>query len=90
MGAPLPAKAPPTLGNIIGAFKSITTHKYIQGVNNQGWPKFDRRLWQRNYYERIIRNEDELRLCRQYILANPAKWDMDRENPANMQVDKGR
>lgn len=80
----------PTLGDIIGAFKSITTHKYIQGVHNRGWPGFDRRLWQRNYYEHIVRNENELRACRQYIIHNPAKWDVDRENPTNVPTDKKR
>ena len=36
---------------------------------------------QRNYYERIIRNEDELHRVRQYIIDNPVRWEMDRENP---------
>jgi REP element-mobilizing transposase RayT len=39
----------PTLGEIVGAFKSITTHKYIQGVDEFAWPVFYKRLWQRNY-----------------------------------------
>lgn len=46
----------PTVGQIIGAFKSITTHEYIKGVDGLGWPRFDKRLWQRNYYEHIIRS----------------------------------
>lgn len=37
--------------------------------------------WQRNYYEHVIRNEDELNEIRQYIMDNPAKWDTDEENP---------
>ena len=40
------------------------------------------RVWQRNYYEHIIRNERSLRRIREYIDANPAKWDIDPENPA--------
>ncbi len=40
-------------------------------------------LWQRNYYERIIRDEDESTNIRQYIYNNPACWDDDNENPAN-------
>lgn len=40
-----------------------------------------RRLWQRNYYERFIRNEKELFRIREYISNNPRLWDMDRENP---------
>ena len=44
----------PTLGRIIGAFKSITTHKYIQGVEEFKWPVFPKRLWQRNYVSRVF------------------------------------
>src|SRR5712691_11815984 len=46
----------PTLGDIIGAFKSITTNEYIDGVDNQNWLQFYKRLWQRNYYEHVIRD----------------------------------
>jgi putative transposase len=38
-------------------------------------------LWQRNYYEHIIRDEEELNRIRQYITDNPARWDDDPENP---------
>jgi len=38
-------------------------------------------VWQRNYYERVIRDEEELNRCREYILLNPLKWEFDRENP---------
>ena len=77
-------KAAPTLGQIIGAFKSITTHEYIKGVDGLGWPRFDKRLWQRNYYEHIIRNAAEAERIHQYIEANPARWDDDNENPARL------
>lgn len=70
----------PTLGAIIGAFKSITTHDYIAGVRQRNWPPFSGKLWQRNYYEHIIRNESELNRTRQYILDNPVNWDQDPEN----------
>ena len=66
----------------MGAFKSITTDEYIHGVKAASWLPFDSRLWQRNYYEHVIRNEDSLNRIRQYILANPAQWAIDRENPA--------
>ncbi len=39
-----------------------------------GWPPFRERLWQRNYYERIVRGDDALEGIRRYILANPARW----------------
>ncbi len=72
---------PDTVGRIVQAFKSITTHKYITGVKQNGWPPFPGKLWQRNYYERIIRNEGELKRIREYIVNNPARWELDRENP---------
>jgi len=40
-------------------------------------------LWQRNYYERMLRTEGELTAERKYIAENPLKWDEDRENPVN-------
>lgn len=71
----------PTLGDVVGAFKSLTTHRYIIGARKHAWPGFRPRLWQRNYYEHIIRNADELHQVRQYIADNPAQWMADRENP---------
>lgn len=62
------------IGQIVGAFKSFTTNEYIQGVNRYGWPCFPGRLWQRNYWERIIRNDQELKDTREYIRNNPAQW----------------
>ena len=71
----------PTLGDIIGAFKSITTHEYIKGVDNKNWHQFYKRLWQRNYYEHVVRDEADLNRIRDYIQSNPANWDEDEENP---------
>jgi putative transposase len=65
------------IGEIIGAFKSFTTNEYIQGVDRHNWPCFPRRLWQRNYWERIIRNDQELHDTRDYIRNNPAQWMLD-------------
>jgi len=50
----------PTLGDVMGWFKTMTTNAYIHGVKELGWPPFLGRLWQRNYYERVIRNEKEI------------------------------
>ncbi len=69
------------LGHVVGAFKSITTWDYARGVHEQGWPRFRQRLWQRNYYEHVIRDEGDLLRARQYIDANPANWSLDEENP---------
>lgn len=75
----------PTLGNIIGTFKSITTNEYIRGVKIKKWPPFNHRIWQRNYYEHIIRNEKSLNKIRQYIIDNPPKWEIDKYNPKNIE-----
>lgn len=65
------------LGNIIGAFKSITTVEYINGVNQLGWQSFDRRIWQRNYWENIICTEKAYKSISQYIQNNPQNWKGD-------------
>ncbi len=82
---PVPvAPAPtPTVGDIVGAFKSLTTVLYIDGVKQSGWPGFRGRLWQRNFHEHIIRDEESLSRIRQYILDNPACWASDPENPSS-------
>jgi putative transposase len=66
----------PTLGDVVGYFKYQTTRQ-INAARDVDIQK----IWQRNYYERVIRNEDELNEIRQYIMDNPAKWDTDEENP---------
>jgi putative transposase len=64
------------LGRLIGAFKTTST-KRINAL--RGTPSA--RLWQRNYYEHVIRNEMDLNDICQYILDNPVKWDIDDNNP---------
>ncbi len=75
--------APTTLGDVVGIFKSISTHQYAINVNANNWESFPGKLWQRNYYEHIIRNEDELNRIREYILNNPLQWDNYENNPVN-------
>jgi REP element-mobilizing transposase RayT len=65
------------VGHIIQAFKSITTHEYTVGVKKTGWPPFPGKLWQRNYWEHIVRNETELNRIRDYIHNNPGQWASD-------------
>jgi len=81
------APTAPTVGNIIGAFKSRVTVEYIRGVKTSGWPPFRGRLWQRNYYEHIIRNKRALNAIRQYIMENPRRWHRDREKEARSASD---
>ena len=76
----------PTLSAIIGAFKSITTVRYIENVKTKGWLPLDRQLWQRSFHDRIIRDEKELHRLREYVHFNAAKWPQDEENPANVQL----
>ena len=60
----------------------MTTNETIRGVKTFGWPPFFRKLWQSDYFERIIRNQDELDRTRQYIDHNPPEWAHDDENLA--------
>lgn len=50
-------------------------------MREKDWRSFPGKLWQRNYYERIIRDDEELHSIHQYILDNPARWQEDNENP---------
>jgi putative transposase len=65
-----------TIGAIVRGFKSITTKRINIIRNTRGMP-----VWQRNYYEHIIRTEDELTSLREYIINNPEQWSFDNENP---------
>src|SRR5947207_406720 len=69
------------LGGMMQWFKTMATNEYIRGVRNLGWPPFPGRLFQRNYYEHIVRREESLERIRQYIHDNPVRWHLDRENP---------
>ena len=75
--APLRRK-PRSLGSLVAGFKSAATGRANAWRASPGIP-----LWQRNYYERVIRNEKELSAIRRYICDNPLKWSLDRDNPAN-------
>ncbi len=75
-GAPLP--------EIVQWFKTMTTNEYIRGVKSYAWTPFIGKLWQRNYYEHIVRNEGALHTIEQYILDNPRRWATDDENPDRM------
>jgi len=65
-----------SLASVVGSFKSAVS-KRINGL--RGTPGSV--VWQRNYYEHVIRNEHDLQQVREYISNNPAKWELDRENP---------
>ncbi len=66
------------LRRVVQWFKTMTTNEYIRGVKRNGWPSFSGKLWQRNYWEHIVRNETELDRIREYIRNNPAQWESDK------------
>lgn len=80
------ARPAPTLGNIIGAFKSRCLHHWLRHIYNQQL-NIVGKFWQRNYYEHIIRNNNELNEIREYICNNPSttlrtgpqNWNTDNE-----------
>ena len=59
------------LRNIVQWFKSMSTNEYIQGVKTMGWQRFDGKLWQRNYWEHIIRSQVSFDSISSYIYENP-------------------
>jgi len=65
-----------SLGAIVGSFKSACTKRINELRGTPGLA-----VWQRNYHERIIRNDNELHAFREYILNNPARWEEDSEHP---------
>jgi REP element-mobilizing transposase RayT len=67
---------PGSLGAIVRSYKSAVSYRINKEHNATG-------VWQRNYYEHIIRNADEANRIHLYIEANPAQWDDDDENPSN-------
>lgn len=75
--------APTNLSSLVQWFKTMTTNNYIRGVKDSDWLPFKNRLWQRNYWERVIRNEKELEKFRGYIKTNPTRWHLDKLNPHN-------
>lgn len=80
VGSPLLAVS---LGRMVQWAKTMTTNEYIRGVKRGEWQPFHKRLWQRNYYEHIIRDEKALTNIRNYIADNPARWNRDQLHPQN-------
>jgi REP element-mobilizing transposase RayT len=80
----------PTLGlpEVVHRFKTMTTKRYADAAKRLGWEPFLGRLWQRNHYQHLIRNEESLNRIREYILTNPMRWELDRENPHRVGVDE--
>jgi hypothetical protein len=71
-----PGPKPGSLGTTIGGFKSAVSRGIAASHLSLIGP-----LWQRNYYERVIRNDQELDAIRRYITDNPFRWDDDPDHP---------
>ncbi|MEI6276061.1 MAG: transposase [Prolixibacteraceae bacterium] len=77
-----------TIGNIVNWFKTMTTNEYIRGVRNLGWHRFEGKLWQRDYWDDVIRDDQSLVRIAEYILRNPEKWEEDQLNPDTLNDDR--
>jgi REP element-mobilizing transposase RayT len=69
------------LGRIIGAFKTMSTKRINLLLNTPA-----KQFWQRGYYDRIIRNREELDHIRKYISENPHKWELDEYLPSRLET----
>jgi len=78
LGSPLGSTPGSHLGSVMQWFKTMSTNEYIRGVKTLNWERFDGKLWQRNYWEHIIRDERSYNAIRKYIVNNPRKWDVDK------------
>lgn len=63
---------------VVQWFKTMTTNEYIRGIKQLGWEPFNGKLWQRNYYEYVIRNGNSYTRFAQYINNNPSNWHDDK------------
>ena len=94
-GQPAPSNGQPrgvapslSLPDIVHRLKTMTTKRYADGVNKNQWQRFPGKLWQRNYYERIIRDEKSLYFIRKYIRENPSHWRDDAAHHVNNEIEK--
>ena len=62
-----------SLSEIMKWFKTMTTNEYIRGVRDRVYEPFEKKLWQRSFYDHIIRNDEDLNEKREYVMNNPAK-----------------
>ena len=70
-----------SLPDVMRFFKTMTTNAYIRGVKDGILTPFDRKLWQKSYYDHVIRNQQDYNEVWEYIENNPTKWIMMHEKP---------
>ena len=63
-----------SISDVLRAFKSISTNRYIAGVKSETWPRFQDKLWLKSFHDRIGRRDQDLDAKRLYIQRNPARW----------------
>lgn len=68
------------LPDVMRWYKAMTTNAYMRGVREANWPRFPGKLWQRSYYDHIVRDAPSLDRIRRYIHHNPVNWHRDRFN----------
>ncbi|MEO7995206.1 MAG: transposase [bacterium] len=69
-----------SLDQVVRAFKSITTRRINLADGQEG-----QTVWQRGYFDRVIRSPEELLRVLDYVEDNPRQWEWDRENPARLE-----
>jgi putative transposase len=87
---PLQARYGTAAGSVarfVQLYKSGVTASYSQRVKSEGWQPYAGRLFQRNYWEHVVRSEEALEKIREYIANNPLKWHLDRENKERSGLD---
>jgi len=67
----------PTLPQIVQSFKRYSTIEYAKMVKDGILPPFDKQIWQRSFYDHVIRNQDDYEEIYKYIYENPMKWEFD-------------
>ncbi|NOY12287.1 MAG: transposase [Deltaproteobacteria bacterium] len=70
----------PSIGEIVGSFKSLCVNAWLKIIKEENLNAVGK-FWQKNYYDHIIRNANEMERIRRYIVDNPLHWELDRENP---------
>ncbi len=68
----------PTVSDIVQAFKRYSTIEYTKMVRQGQLPPFDKQIWQRSFYDHIIRNRDDYNEIYKYIYENPKHWELDK------------
>ena len=68
----------PTVSEVVQSFKRYSTVEYINMVNAGILPAFDKQIWQRSFYDHVIRNRNDYDEIYKYIYENPIRWQNDK------------